>query len=89
MVNTNITNGIATNPIIPPNVEALRQKAVIIQKEMPVYSTDQVMMLLMVESLIGSYLEQHPEMIEFFINWIVTESRVFDVRELKNIYKKH
>lgn len=42
MVNTIITNSIAANSIIPPDVEALRQEAVIIQKEMPEYSVDQV-----------------------------------------------
>ena len=52
MVNMIITNSIAANSIIPPDVKALRQEAVIIQKGMPEYSVDQVMMLLMVESLI-------------------------------------
>ena len=89
MVNTIITNGIAANSIIPPNVEALRQEAVIIQKDMPEYSVDQVMMLLMVESLIGSYLERQPEVMGFFMNWIAAESRVFDVKEFnKNPYIK-
>lgn len=90
MVNTIITNCIAPHSIIPHNVEALRQEAVIIQKEMPEYSVDQVMMLLLVESLIGPYLEQQPEMMEFFMNWIAAESRVFDVKEFnKNPFIKN
>lgn len=90
MVNMIITNCIAANSIIPPNVEALRQEAIIIQKEMPKYSVDQVMMLLMVESLIGPYLEQQPEVMEFFMNWIAAESRVFDIKEFnKNPYIKN
>lgn len=90
MVNTIITNSIAANSIIPPNVEALRQEAVIIQMEMPEYSVDQVMMLLMVESLIGPYLGRQPEVMEFFMNWIAAESRVFDVKEFnKNPYIKN
>ena len=90
MVNMIITNSIAANSIIPPDVEALRQEAVIIQKGMPEYSVDQVMMLLMVESLIGPCLEQQPEAMEFFMNWIAAESRVFDVKEFnKNPYIKN
>ena len=90
MVNMIITNSIAANSIIPPDVGALKQEAVIIQKEMPEYSVDQVMMLLMVESLIGLYLEQQPEAMEFFMNWIAAESRVFDVKEFnENPYLKN
>lgn len=70
MVNTIITNSIAANSIIPPDVEVLRQAAIIIQKKMPKYSVDQVMMLLMVEAMIGPYLERQPEVMDFFMNWI-------------------
>lgn len=90
MVNMIITNSIAANSIIPPDVEVLRQDAIIIQKEMPEYSVDQVMLLLMVESLIEPYLEQQPEVMAFFMNWIAVESRVFDVKEFnKNPYIKN
>lgn len=89
-VNMIITNNIAANSIIPPDVEALRQEAVIIQEELPEYSVDKVMMLLMVESMIGPYLKQQPEMMDFFMNWIAAESRVFDVKEFnKNPYIKN
>lgn len=87
MVNMLIANNIAANSIIPPDVEALRREAAIIQKEMPEYSVDRVMMLLMVESLIGPYFEKQPEVMEFFMNWIAAESMVFDAKEFnKNPY---
>nr|DAG67923.1 MAG TPA: Ribosomal protein L11 methyltransferase [Caudoviricetes sp.] len=90
MVNTIITNSIVANSIIPPDPEALRKEAELIQKEMPDYSVDRIMMLLMVESMIGPYLEQQPEVMDFFMNWIAAESRVFDVSEFnENPYIKN
>lgn len=76
MVNMIITNSIEANSILPSDVEAWRREAAIIQKEISEYSVDQVMMLLMVESLISPYLEQQPEMMGLFMNWIAEESRV-------------
>lgn len=86
-VNMIITNSIAANSIIPPEPDKLREEAELIQKEMPKYSVDRVMMLLMVESMLGPYLGQQPEVMGFFMNWIAAESKVFDVEEFnKNPY---
>jgi len=89
MVNTIITHSIAANSIIPPDQDALRKQAELIHKEMPEYSVDKIMMLLMVEAMIGPYLEQQPEVMEFFMNWLAAESKVFDVNEFnENPYIK-
>lgn len=89
-VNMIITHSIAANSIIPPDPETLRKKAEIVQKEMPVYSVNQIMMLLMVEAMIGPYLDQQPEMMQFFMSWIAEESRVFDAKEFnRNPYIKN
>lgn len=89
MVNTIITHSIAANSIIPPDQNALRKQAELIHKEMPEYSVDKIMMLLMVEAMIGPYLEQQPEVMEFFMNWLAAESKVFDVNEFnENPYIK-
>lgn len=89
MVNTIITHSIAANSIIPPDQDALRKQAELIHKEMPEYSVDKIMMLLMVEAMIGPYLEQQPEVMEFFMNWLAAESKVFDVIEFnENPYIK-
>lgn len=90
MVNMIITNGIAENSIMPPDPNALRKEAMVIQKEMPGYSVDRVMMLLMIEAMIGPCLEQQPDVMEFFMNWIAAESKVFDAAEFnKNPYIKN
>lgn len=90
MVNMIITNSIAANSVVPPDPDALRKEAMAIQKEMPEYSVDRVMMLLMVEVMIGPYLDQQPEVMDFFMNWIAAESKVFDVAEFnKNPYIKN
>ena len=90
MVNVIITNNIAANSIIPEDPNALRKEAIVIQKEMPEYSVDRVMMLLMIEAMVGPYLEHQPEVMEFFMNWIAAESKVFDVAEFnKNSYIKN
>lgn len=89
MVNVIITNNIAANSIIPDDPDALRKEAIVIQKEMPEYSVDRVMMLLMIEAMVGPHLEHQPEVMEFFMNWIAAESKVFDVAEFnKNSYIK-
>lgn len=90
MINTIITSSITANSMIPSDTGALRKEAEQIQKEMPDYSVDRVMMLLMVETMIGPYAGQQPEMMDFFMNWIATESRVFDVKEFnENPYIKN
>lgn len=55
MVNVIITNNIAANSIVPEDPDALRKEAIVIQKEMPEYSVDRVMMLLMIENFIFPY----------------------------------
>jgi hypothetical protein len=55
-LNTVITHGISENSIIPSDIEALRNEAVIMKKEMAqygedVYSLEQAMLLLSVESI--------------------------------------
>ena len=86
MVNVIITNNIAANSIIPDDPDALRKEAIVIQKEMPEYSVDRVM----IEAMVGPHLEHQPEVMEFFMNWIAAESKVFDVAEFnKNSYIKN
>lgn len=84
MVNMIIANSIAANTIVPPDPDGLREEAMVIQKEMPEYSVDRVMLLLMVEAMLGSYLEQQPGVIDFFMNWIAEESKVFDAEKMEN-----
>ena len=87
VVNGILTNKIAANSIIPTDLEMLRQEATRVQKKMTNYSVDRVMLLLIVGSLIGPYLEQEPEAMDFFMNWIAAESKVFDVKDFyKNPY---
>lgn len=60
------------------------------QVGVPEYSVDRIMMLLMVEAMIGPYLEQQPEIMEFFMNWIAAESKVFDAKAFnENPYIKN
>ncbi|MDE6024093.1 MAG: hypothetical protein K2G45_01425 [Lachnospiraceae bacterium] len=94
MVNMIVTNVINGNCIIPSDVEALRQEALKLQKEMQregsFFSVDQIMLLLMVESMIGPYLAEQPDIMDFFMNWIAAESKVFDVKEFnENPYIKN
>ena len=93
MVNMIVTN-IRKNSIIPLDVEALRQEALELQKEtqwdVSSFSVDQIMLLLMVESTIGPYLAEQSDIIDFFMNWIAAESKVFDVKEFnENPYIKN
>lgn len=86
-VNTIITHSIAENSIIPPELDKLREVAAVMQKEMPKFSVDRIMMLLMIESMIGPYIGQQPEILENFMNLIAAESKVFSVDEFnKNPY---
>lgn len=90
IVNMIITNSIAAGPIIPPDPAALREEATLIQKEIPEYTVDRIMMILMIASIIGPYLKQKPEVMKFFMNWITAESRVFNVKEFyENPYIKN
>ena len=88
-VNMVLTNGINESTIIPPDVDELREEAVRVKRELSKQgesklSVDQIMMLLMVESMIGPYLGDKPEIMSFFMDWIAAESRVLDVKEFNN-----
>lgn len=86
-VNMIITNSIDSYFSIPPEPDKLRKEAELIQKEVPEYSVDRIMMLLMVESMIEPYLEQQPEEMGVLMNCIAAESKVFDVEKFnKNPY---
>jgi len=88
-VNMVITNSIAGNSCIPRNCNALRKEAERLQERMPGLSIDTIMMLLLVQEMIGPYLEQQ-EAFRFFMNEIAAESRVFSVGDFrKNPYIKN
>ena len=89
IVNMIITNGINENFIVPTDIDKLRREAVELKREMSKqrenrFSVDQVMMLLLVERMIGPYLGDRTEMMDFFMSWIAAESRVLDVKEFNN-----
>jgi hypothetical protein len=94
-VNMVVTIGVKEHSVIPADVEDLRQRAEKLKKEMEKdgavpYSVDRLMLLLMVESMIGPYLSEQPEMMNLFMNWIASESKTFDVKEFnENPYIKN
>lgn len=84
LVNAIITNCIVVNPIIPSDIKQLREDAAELHKEMSnqnihKFTVEQIMMLLLVEYLLGPYLDNQPETMNFFMERIAEESRVFDV----------
>lgn len=88
-VNMILTNGINESTIIPSDVDELREEAARVKRELSKQgesklSVDQIMMLLLVESMIGPYLGDEPEIMSFFMDWIAAESRVLDVKEFNN-----
>ena len=88
-VNMIITNGINMNSIIPSDIDKLRREAAELKRKVSKQvesrlSVDQIMMLLLVEAMIGPYLGDEPEMMDFFMNWIAAESKVLDVKEFNN-----
>lgn len=94
MINMILTNGINERSIIPSDIKVLRQEALKLQKETQQdgsgYSVDQIILLLMVESMIGPYLTEQPDIMDFFMSWIAAESKVFDVKEFnENPYIKN
>lgn len=94
-VNSVITLGISENSIIPSDIDVLRNEAVIIKKEMAqygedIYSIDQAMLLLHVESILGPYIGNEPRWMNLFMGWIARECKVFDVKEFcENPYIKN
>ncbi|MDE5763407.1 MAG: class I SAM-dependent methyltransferase [Ruminococcus sp.] len=102
MVNSVITHSIKENSVIPGDVEALRTEAARMNRDMQAqgslgYSDDEMMLLLMVESMIAPYLSDRPDVLNFYMNAISEECRIFDVEEfmtnpyIKNIdfHEKH
>ena len=95
MVNYLITSSINRSSIIPSNINSLRKEA----KEIQAYfsqqgynelSLDQIMLMLMIEMIIGPYLENQPDVMDYFMDLIVNESKVFDVDEFnENPYIKN
>lgn len=88
-VNMILTNGINESTIIPSDVDELREEAARAKRELSKQgesklSVDQIMMLLLVESMIGPYLGDEPEIMSFFMDWIASESKVLDVKEFNN-----
>ena len=88
MVKNIIYNNYAEKTIIPENPAGLRQEALEMRKNMPMFSVEKIMLMLMVEDLIGAGLRaQGREMTNFFMSWIAAESKIFDVKEFnKNPY---
>jgi hypothetical protein len=95
MVNYLITSYINRSSIIPSNINSLRKEA----KEMQAYfsqqgynelSLDQIMLMLLIDSIIGTYLKNQPDVMDYFMDLIVNESKVFDVKEFnENPYIKN
>ena len=94
-VNAVLTNSIVMDSVIPTDVEQLRREAAALKKEIVMqnadsFSVDQIMMLLLIESMIGPHIGHQREAMNFFMHWIAAESKVFDVKEFnKNPYIKN
>lgn len=95
MVNIQIANRIAEVSVIPYDVEKLRKEAIEIQTKMKYsnrecYSVDKIMLLLVVESLIYLPLVSQPQVLNFFMNQIAAESKVFYINDFnENPYIKN
>lgn len=86
MVNSVITHSIKENSVIPGDVEALRAEAARMNRDMQAqgslgYSDDEMMLLLMVESMIAPYLSDRPDVLNFYMDAISEECHIFDVEE--------
>lgn len=95
MINALITNFINENWVIPQDIDSLRKEAIELQKDMHNHcgtslSIDHIMMMLCIESMIAPYLGNQPQVMDFFMNMILNESKVFDVKEFsENPYIKN
>lgn len=88
-VNMIITHSIKENFIIPSDLESLRKDAIDMKNEMAqygedVYSVDQAMLILLLESMVGPYIGDDARVMDFFMGWLAKESKVFDVKEFNN-----
>lgn len=87
MLNMVITNTIANNSIIPSDVGRLRKEAEYMHEQMQDFTVDHIMLLLLVEGMIDPYFGNTPELMDFFMNWLAAESKVFDKTEFnQNAY---
>ncbi|MDY4413805.1 MAG: class I SAM-dependent methyltransferase [Ruminococcus sp.] len=102
MVNSVITHSIKENSVIPSDIESLRAEAAKINRDMQAqgsscYSDDEMMLLLMVESMIAPYLSERPDVLNYYMDAISKECLVFDVEDFMNnpyfknidFYEKH
>ena len=94
-VNAVLTNSVGMDSVIPADVEQLRREAIALKKGMVMqnadrFSVDQIMMLLLIQSIIGPHIGHQRGVMNFFMDLIAAESRVFDVKEFnKNPYIKN
>lgn len=102
MVNSVITDSIRKNSVIPSDIESLRAEATKINRDIQAqgsscYSDDEMMLLLMVESMIAPYLSERPDVLNYYMDAISKECLVFDVEDFMNnpyfknidFYEKH
>lgn len=90
-VNMIITNGINMNSIIPSDIDKLRREAAELKMKVSKQvesrlSVDQIMMLLLVEGMIGPYLGDEPEMMDFFQLFFKKVFKVHGCRFLRMKY---
>ena len=83
MVNTVITHSIKENSVIPGDIESLRAEAEKTNRDLQArgdsgYSDDELILLFMVESMIAPYLSERPDVLNYYMQAISKECRVFD-----------
>ena len=89
MVNTVITHSIKENSVIPGDIESLRAEAEKTNRDLQArgdsgYSDDELILLFMVESMIAPYLSERPDVLNYYMQAISKECRVFDAEEFMN-----
>ena len=89
MVNSFIDYSIKENSVIPGDVGSLRAKAVKVHRDMQAHgisghTDDEIMLILMVESMIAPFLCDQPDVFRIYMNSILNECRVFDTEEFMN-----
>ena len=89
MLNGTMTNQIASTCIIPEALDAIKAEAVKIREHMDQnngkgYSVEQITMLLIVEAVATQLMPGNAKIIDFYMNLIAPESKVFDSSEFKN-----
>jgi SAM-dependent methyltransferase len=89
MVNIVITHSIKENSVIPGDIESLRAEAEKTNRDLQArgdsgYSDDELILLFMVESMIAPYLSERPDVLNYYMQAISKECRVFDAEEFMN-----